>query len=55
MTRDDVIRITQAVISDLRIETEQDEWYPNQITIFLKYKDTIISKTWIDVKENNEI
>jgi hypothetical protein len=55
MTRDDVERITENVLRNLRLELQGGDYYdPNSRTIVLKYNETIIDSVSFDVKEQVE-
>lgn len=55
MNREDVVRITESVIRDLKLELEPVSFVdPNSRTIVLKYKDQIIDSVWFDVRDKRE-
>lgn len=55
MTRDDVVRITEQVISELSITVKNGSFTdPNNRTIILKHKDNVISETYFDVVQTGE-
>lgn len=55
MTRDDVIRITEDVLRNLRVEVKRGGFTdPNSRTVHLMYDDTIISTDYFDVVQQDE-
>jgi hypothetical protein len=55
MTRDDVIRITESVLSELKIEVDEGGFTdPNTRKVNLKFKDKVISTAWFDVVQKRE-
>jgi hypothetical protein len=55
MNREDVVRISESVIRDLKLELEPVSFVdPNSRTIVLKYKDQIIDSVWFDVRDKRE-
>lgn len=55
MTRDDVVRITEQVISELSVSVKNGNFTdPNRRTIVLKHKDKVISETTFDVVQTGE-
>lgn len=55
LTREDVVRITEQVLSDLRLQEERPSFTdPNTRTVHLKYKGKVISTVYFDVKDRPE-
>lgn len=55
LTRADVERITENVISQLTIEIKDGDWTnPNSRTIILKLGDRVLSQDYFDVVQKGE-
>jgi hypothetical protein len=55
LTRADVERITENVLSELTIEAKDGDFTsPNNRTIVLKFRDTTISTCYFDVVQQRE-
>lgn len=53
LTREDVERIVENVLRELKLEVENGSFYcnPDERTISLKYKDKVIAQTRFDVTD----
>lgn len=55
MNREDVVRISESVIRELRLVDERPcITEPNRIAIHLKYKNQTIDTVYLDVKDRRE-
>ena len=55
LTREDIVRITESVIQNLRLVEERSSFTePNKRTIHLKYENRIIDTVYFDVKDSRE-
>lgn len=55
LTRDDVIRITESVIKDLRIHVTRGGFTdPNSWRVELRYQDELIDTDYFDVVQKDE-
>lgn len=54
-TREDIVRIAESVIRDLRLELEKTDWTdPNRRTVSLTYNGTTIDSVTFDIKDQRE-
>ncbi len=55
MTRDDVVRITESILSELRITvTDGDFTDPNSRVVTLYHGDRVLSYDYFDVSQQDE-
>lgn len=55
LTREDIVRITEGVIRELKLVEERPTFTdPNTRTIHLKYKDQVIDTVCFDIKDRRE-
>lgn len=55
LTREDIVRIAESVIRDLRLELgDADVFEPNIRTVSLLYNGTVIDSVSFDIKDKKE-
>lgn len=55
LIREDIVRIAESVIKDLRLELERTDFTdPNRRTVVLKYNGTVIDSVTFDIKDQRE-